>query len=79
MFEAVKVVNSTPFALDPHLDRLVRSAEGLGLGIPDLGAVRSGVKAVLAAEPLALGRLRITMTAGSAPSRLQGGSPGPHG
>ncbi len=67
VFEAVKVVDGTPFALDLHLDRLARSAEGLGLGIPDLGAVRTGIKAVLAADPLALGRLRITMTAGSAP------------
>ncbi len=67
VFEAVKVVDNVPFALDLHLDRLVRSAEGLGLGIPDLGAVRTGIKAVLKADPLALGRLRITMTAGSAP------------
>ena len=67
VFEAVKVVGGLPFALERHLDRLVRSAEGLGLRAPDLDHVRAGVSAVLDAEPLALGRLRITMTAGSAP------------
>ena len=67
VFEAVKVVDGLPFALERHLERLVRSAEGLGLSAPDLDHLRAGVGAVLDAEPLALGRLRITMTAGSAP------------
>ncbi len=67
VFEAVKVVDGQPFALGLHLDRLVRSAEGLGLGTPDLAMVREGVATVLAAEHLPLGRLRITLTAGSAP------------
>lgn len=77
VFEAVKVVDGLPFALERHLDRLVRSAEGLGLIAPDLDHVRAGVGAVLDAEPLALGRLRITMTAGSAPlgSGRSGGAP----
>ncbi|KAA1415348.1 4-amino-4-deoxychorismate lyase [Nocardioides humilatus] len=67
VFEAVKVVEGQPFALSLHLDRLERSAAGLGLTGLDLADVRRGVAAVLDAEPLALGRLRITVTAGPAP------------
>ena len=67
VFEAVKVVDGVPFALSRHLVRMVRSAAGLGL--PDLPTddVRRGVRAVLAAEHLPLGRLRITYTGGVAP------------
>lgn len=67
VFEAVKVVDGRPFALGPHLDRLARSAAGLGLPTPDLDQVRRGVETVLAAEHLPLGRLRITVTGGPAP------------
>ncbi|MEZ0580040.1 aminotransferase class IV [Nocardioides sp. MH1] len=67
VFEAVKVVDGRPFALTLHLERLERSAAGLGLEGVDVDAVRRGVAAVLEGEPLALGRLRITVTAGPAP------------
>jgi branched-chain amino acid aminotransferase len=67
VFEAVKVVDGRPFALTRHLDRLARSARGLGLPEPDLDAVRRGVDEVLTGEPLPLGRLRITVTGGRAP------------
>ncbi|MBS45879.1 MAG: 4-amino-4-deoxychorismate lyase [Nocardioides sp.] len=71
VFEAVKVVDGRPFALDAHLVRLRGSAVGLGLPSPDLDAVRAGVEAVLGAAErdggLSLGRLRITVTGGSAP------------
>ncbi|WP_460810024.1 aminotransferase class IV [Nocardioides salsibiostraticola] len=67
VFEAVKVVGGKPFALEPHLDRLTRSAAGLGLPAPDLDAVRRGVAAVLQAQQLPLGRIRITFTGGLAP------------
>ena len=67
VFEAAKVVDGRPFALTRHLARLARSAHGLGLPEPDLDVVRQGVDAVLAAEHLSLGRLRITYTAGLAP------------
>ena len=77
VFEAVKVVEGVPFALTRHLDRLARSAAGLGLPAPDLDAVRRGVAAVLEPEHLALGRLRITLTAGIGPaaSARVGGQP----
>lgn len=67
VFEAVKVVNGLPFALDRHLERLAQSAHGLGLPQVEAEQVRTGVAAVLSGEPLALGRLRITYTGGPAP------------
>lgn len=67
VFESVKVLDGRPFALAPHLDRLERSALGLGLEAPDRASVEEGVRAVLAAEHLPLGRLRITVTGGPAP------------
>ena len=67
VFEALKVVDGAPFALQRHLDRLARSARGLGLPDVDLDAVRAGVGAVLDAEHLPLGRIRITVTGGPAP------------
>jgi branched-chain amino acid aminotransferase len=67
VFEAVKVVDGTPFALDRHLARLERSLAGLGLTGVDVDDVRRGVETVLGEERIALGRLRITVTAGPAP------------
>lgn len=67
VFEAIKVVDGQPFALARHLDRLARSAAGLGLPEVDDAAVRQGVAAVLAGQPLPLGRIRITYTGGPAP------------
>ncbi len=67
VFEAIKVVDGQPFALTRHLERLARSAAGLGLPDVDDDAVRRGVAAVLEGEPLGLGRIRITYTGGPAP------------
>jgi len=67
VFEAVKVVDNRPFALTLHLERLARSAAGLGLPGVDEGLVRKGVEAVLGGGGLRLGRLRITYTGGPAP------------
>lgn len=67
VFEAVKVVDGQPFALQRHLDRLEDSAAGLGLVGLDVDDVRRGVAAVLDGEPITLGRLRITVTGGNAP------------
>lgn len=67
VFEAIKVVDGLPFALTRHLDRLARSAHGLGLPDLDEDAVRRGVRAVLECQDLPLGRIRITYTGGPAP------------
>lgn len=67
VFEAVKVVDGQPFALTRHLERLSRSAAGLGLPAVPADDVRRGVAAVLDGHDLPLGRLRITYTGGLAP------------
>lgn len=67
VFEAVKVVDGQPFALTRHLDRLARSAAGLGLPPLDDSQVRRAVTDVLAQQHLPLGRIRITYTGGIAP------------
>jgi branched-chain amino acid aminotransferase len=68
VFETIKVTSGTPFALTRHLERLRRSALGLGLTEPDLGQLRQGALAVAeGAAELPLARLRITVTAGPAP------------
>ena len=67
VFEVIKVVDGRPFAVDRHLERMTRSARGLGLPDPDVEAVRRGMAAVLEGDPLTLGRVRITWTAGLSP------------
>lgn len=67
VFETLKVQNGKAFALTRHLDRLVRSAQGLGFTGPDPEEVRHACQAVLEATPVPYGRLRITCTAGRSP------------
>lgn len=76
VFETVQVKGDQPFALTRHLDRLVRSATGLGIGTPDVGAIREGIAATLDGQDIAFGRIRVTVTSGRGPL----GSPrGDHG
>lgn len=77
IFETVKATDGKTFALTRHLDRLTRSARGLGLPDPDLDEVRRGCAAVLAANPMPLGRLRITYTGGHGPLGSDRGEHGP--
>jgi len=67
VFEAVKVIDGQPFALSRHLDRMARSAKGLGLPQLDSEEVRRGVGAVLEDQDLPRGRLRISYTGGPSP------------
>ena len=67
VFETVKVLDSVPFALGRHLDRLARSAAGLGLQPPDLELVAKACAGVVAQAPVGRYRLRITYTGGLAP------------
>jgi branched-chain amino acid aminotransferase len=76
IFETAKVVDGVPFALTRHLRRLESSARGMALQV-DLDVVRRGVKDVLAASPVALGRLRITVTGGPSPLGSDRGTAGP--
>jgi branched-chain amino acid aminotransferase len=77
VFETVKVIDGRPFALRRHLDRLDRSAAGLGLEPPVRGLIEEAVAAVLAGPPAALGRLRITVTGGVGPAGSERGTNGP--
>lgn len=68
VFETIKVTAGVPFAMTRHLQRLRRSALGLGLVEPDLEYIRDGAMAVIAGSgALRLARMRITYTAGKAP------------
>jgi branched-chain amino acid aminotransferase len=67
VFETLKTVDGEAFALTRHVERLARSAAGLGLPAPDAAEVRRACAEVLAADPHPLGRLRITYTGGVAP------------
>ncbi|MEE4490432.1 aminotransferase class IV [Streptomyces sp. BE230] len=77
IFETVRTADGRPFALTRHLDRLTRSALGLGLPAPDLDEVRRACAAVIEANPAALGRLRITYTGGISPLGSDRGTAGP--
>jgi len=68
VFETLKVVDGVPFALTRHLERLERSATGLGLRPPDRDRIRAGCQEVLTAQPNdGVLRLRITYSAGRGP------------
>lgn len=67
VFETVELRRGAGFAITRHLDRLDRSATGLGLVVPDRDEVRRAVDAVAAAWGAEPGRLRITFTAGPGP------------
>jgi branched-chain amino acid aminotransferase len=78
VFETMKVLGATPFALTRHLRRLAGSAIGLGLPAPADAVVRSAIAAVLDANEYGeLGRLRITYTGGVGPLGSERGTTGP--
>jgi branched-chain amino acid aminotransferase len=77
VFETLKAVDGTAFAMDRHLRRLARSAGGLGLPDPDLEEVRHACAAVLEANPMPFGRLRVTYTGGTSPLGSERGDTGP--
>lgn len=66
VFETLKVVGGRPFAPTRHVDRLIRSAEGLGLAAPDRDRVFGAISEVLA-NWSGDGRLRVTYTSGIGP------------
>jgi branched-chain amino acid aminotransferase len=66
VFETLRVYDGVPFAWRRHYERLVHSAQGLGLVAPASAALRESADAVLAANSLTDGRLRLTVTGGLA-------------
>jgi branched-chain amino acid aminotransferase len=80
VFETLKVADGAAFALTRHVDRLERSAAAMGLPAPDRAQVVTAVhETVEVNAPVlgALGRLRITYTAGDAPLGSDRGETGP--
>jgi branched-chain amino acid aminotransferase len=67
VFETLGVYRGVPFAWTRHDARLRRSAAGLGLAVPDAAALRRAADAVLDANGITEGRLRITLTGGPSP------------
>ena len=76
VFETMKVVDGTAFALTRHLRRLRFSAEGMGMLPPDEGRIRDAVASVLDADSTS-GKLRITWSSGIGPlGSSRGDGPG---
>ena len=67
VFETLRVYAGVPFAVDRHLDRLLRSGAGLGLELPDRALLARAIDEVAAAGGLPDCRLRLTVTAGDGP------------
>ena len=63
VFEVIRVYAGRPFALDEHLARMTRSADGLRLPL-DVEAVRADVEALLAAGDPVEGYVRVLATRG---------------
>ena len=67
VFETLGVYRGVPFAWRRHDARLRRSADALGLAVPDGAMLRRAADAVLQADAISEGRLRITVTGGRSP------------
>lgn len=67
VFETIHAVRGEPFAWTRHYRRLERSAEGLGLAVPDAAEVRAAIAAVLEANGMTEARVRVTVTGGVQP------------
>jgi branched-chain amino acid aminotransferase len=77
VFETIKTYAGRPFALSRHYARLQRSGLGLGLPIPDRQLVADAIEAVVAANGVREGRVRVTVTGGPAPLGSERGATGP--
>ena len=78
VFETLKAVDGVPFATRRHLERLRRSADGLGIALAATDEqLREAMAAVLGASALPLARVRITVTGGPAPLGSERGEGGP--
>src|SRR5947209_8598833 len=74
VFETLRTDGGVPRALDRHLDRLARSATGLGLCVPDRALLERAVNEVVAANGGGDLRVRLTVTAGPGPMGSPRGS-----
>ena len=77
VFETLRVAGGRPFASRRHLDRLARSAAGMGLPGPAPAVVLAAMEDVIRANGLGEGRLRVTLTGGPSPLGSDRGAGGP--
>lgn len=68
LFESMKVVDGVAFALQRHLDRLRRTAAGLGLQVPPDARLRDAIESTIAGNGPDVGRVRVTVTGGAGPA-----------
>ena len=67
VFETMRVYDGRPFAVRRHLDRLERSAAGLGFQCADRDMLERAVREVVDASGLPSARVRVTVTTGTGP------------
>src|SRR5436190_13252165 len=67
VFETLRVYDGKPFAVRRHLDRLERSAKGLGFQCADRDLLERAIREVVDASRIASARVRVTVTTGSGP------------
>ena len=74
LFETMKVADGVAFAVGRHLERLRRTAAGLGLVVPPDDELRDAIESTIAANGPGVGRVRMTVTGGSGPAGTSRGS-----
>lgn len=67
VFETLRVYGGAPFAVRRHLERLERSAQGLGLEPPPRALLERAMAEVVEANGMPDCRLRVTVTGGEGP------------
>lgn len=77
VYETAATVNGRLFALPEHLDRLERSANRIGLALPDRGRIEAAVWETLEAAGNVESRVRVIVTRGAGGIDLDPASAGP--
>jgi len=67
VFETLNVYGGEPFAASRHFCRLKRSADKMGLEVPDESELLEAMRAVVKANDLTKARIRVTITGGISP------------
>jgi branched-chain amino acid aminotransferase len=65
-FETIVVHEGHAFAVTRHLERLARTAHGMGLPAPDQATLARAIEEVVAASGYTMAKLRVTYTCGDA-------------
>ena len=77
VFETLRIYDGVPFAWRRHYERMTHSAAGLALTVPDSSTLRAAGDAVVEANALREGRLRLTVTGGPSPLGSERGDANP--